>query len=51
MAGGGRGAGGGVGRSSAWVWLSTSGSAVPWLHVRLDARPKYYVFGPYRAVG
>lgn len=39
------------GRSSEPVWLSTSGSAVPWLHVRLDARPKYYVFGAYRAVG
>ncbi|WP_434426587.1 DUF6940 family protein [Nannocystis pusilla] len=38
-------------RSSAPVWLSTSGSAVPWLHVRLDARPKYYVFGAYRAGG
>jgi hypothetical protein len=21
---------------------------VPWLHVRLDSRPKYYVFDPYR---
>lgn len=23
------------------VWLSTSGGGVPWLHVRLDRRPKY----------
>ena len=38
-------------RSPAPLWLSTSGSAVPWLHVRLDARPKYYVYGAYRAVG
>ena len=30
------------------VWLSTAGAGVPWLHVRLDDRPKYYVFGPYR---
>ncbi|PCC74277.1 hypothetical protein SAMN02745121_04380 [Nannocystis exedens] len=37
-------------RSPAPVWLSTSGSAVPWLHVRLDARPKYYVHAPYRAI-
>lgn len=24
------------------TWLSTAGSSVPWLHIRLDARPKYY---------
>ncbi len=30
------------------VWLSTAGAGVPWLHVRLDDRPKYYVHGPYR---
>ncbi len=30
------------------VWLSTAGLGVPWLHVRLDSRPKYYRFGPYR---
>ena len=24
------------------VWLSTEGSGVPWLHVRMDARPKYH---------
>jgi hypothetical protein len=24
------------------VWLSTEGSGVAWLHVRLDSRPKYY---------
>ena len=24
------------------VWTSTSGGGVPWLHVRLDDRPKYY---------
>ena len=29
-------------------WLSTSGLGVPWLHVRLDPRPKYYRHGPYR---
>jgi hypothetical protein len=30
------------------VWLSTAGMGVSWLHVRLDSRPKYYSFGPYR---
>jgi hypothetical protein len=30
------------------LWLSTAGAGVPWLHVRLDDRPKYYGFGPYR---
>ncbi|MDB5433656.1 MAG: hypothetical protein JWP35_4772 [Caulobacter sp.] len=30
------------------VWLSTSGLGVPWLHVRLDARPKYYTHTAYR---
>jgi hypothetical protein len=36
--------------SSAPLWLSTAGAGVSWLHVRLDARPKYYVYAPYRAV-
>lgn len=29
-------------------WLSTSGLGVAWVHVRLDARPKYYQYTPYR---
>lgn len=33
------------------VWLSTAGAGVSWLHVRIDNRPKYYAFGPYRAGG
>jgi hypothetical protein len=33
------------------VWLSTAGAGVSWLHVRLDDRPKYYGFGPYRQGG
>ncbi len=38
-----------LGRLSARpVWLSTAGAGVPWLHVRLDDRPKYYAHGPYR---
>ncbi len=30
------------------VWLSTAGTGVAWLHVRLDDRPKYYGYAPYR---
>jgi len=30
------------------IWLNTAGAGVPWLHVRLDERPKYYGFEPYR---
>ena len=30
------------------TWLSTAGIGVAWLHVRLDSRPKYYGFRPYR---
>lgn len=29
-------------------WLSTAGMGVHWLHVRIDARPKYYRFEPYK---
>ncbi len=32
------------------VWLSTAGGGVSWLHVRLDDRPKYYGYVPYRAI-
>lgn len=31
------------------LWLSTAGGGVPWLHVRLDQRPKYYGYQPYRS--
>jgi len=31
------------------LWLSTSGTGVAWLHVRLDRRPKYYQHAPYRS--
>ena len=31
------------------LWLSTAGAGVPWLHVRLDSRPKYYGYAAYRA--
>ena len=30
------------------LWLSTAGGGVAWLHVRLDAQPKYYGHAAYR---
>jgi len=30
------------------TWLSTAGGGVAWLHIRLDSRPKYYSYAPYR---
>jgi len=32
------------------LWLSTAGGGVPWLHVRIDLRPKYYNYHPYTAI-
>jgi hypothetical protein len=29
------------------VWLSTDGTGVAWLHIRLDPRPKYYDYTPF----
>lgn len=34
-------------RGAAPTWVSTEGSGVSWLHVRLDIRPKYYHYQPY----
>jgi len=31
-------------------WVSTAGMGVPWLHVRIDSRPKYFRHAPYRSV-
>merc|ERR1712187_583010 len=36
-------------RMSRPTWLSTEGSGVPWLHVRLDTRPKYYHTAEYKS--
>jgi hypothetical protein len=36
----------GIGRSP--LWLSTAGGGVAWLHVRIDSRPKYYGYSPYK---
>lgn len=30
------------------TWVSTSGLGVYWLHIRLDTKPKYYSYQPYR---
>lgn len=30
------------------VYLSTSGAGVSWLHMRLDKRPKYYTYRPFK---
>jgi hypothetical protein len=30
------------------LWVSTAGLGVGWVHVRLDTRPKYYRYAPYR---
>lgn len=35
-------------RPGSRLWISTAGLGVPWLHVRLDSRPKYYKHQPYR---
>ena len=29
-------------------WLSTAGLGVSWVHLRIDTRPKYYRFDPYK---
>jgi len=34
--------------SSVPLWLSTAGLGVSWLHLRIDSRPKYYRFAPYK---
>ncbi len=31
------------------LWLSTAGGGGAWLHVRLDSRPKYYGYTPYKS--
>ena len=32
------------------LWISTSGNAVPWLHIRLSKKPKYYTFLEYKKI-
>jgi hypothetical protein len=31
------------------LWVSTAGGGVDWLHVRLDSRPKYIAYAPYKS--
>lgn len=31
------------------IWLNTAGGGVDWLHVRLDSKPKYYAYTPYKS--
>jgi hypothetical protein len=33
------------------MWISTAGLGVAWLHLRLDSRPKYLRFKPYKNDG
>jgi hypothetical protein len=33
------------------MWISTAGLGVSWLHLRLDSRPKYLRFEPYKNGG
>ena len=37
-------------RGDAPTWLSTCGTGVRWLHVRLDSRPKYYSHVPFKTM-
>ncbi|OEU11463.1 hypothetical protein FRACYDRAFT_192355, partial [Fragilariopsis cylindrus CCMP1102] len=30
------------------IWFSTAGTGVAWLHFRLDNRPKYYLYRPFK---
>lgn len=32
------------------VWLNTAGGGIAWLHIRLDSRPKYYNYSPYKTL-
>lgn len=34
--------------SNKMTWLSTAGMGVYWLHLRIDSRPKYYRYQPYK---
>jgi hypothetical protein len=36
--------------SNAPFWVSTAGLGVAWVHIRIDSRPKYYRYAPYRAL-
>lgn len=33
-----------------WTWFSSSGMGVAWLHLRIDDRPKYYSYVPFKTL-
>lgn len=35
---------------SEFIWINTAGHGVPWLHLRIDDKPKYYQFKEYRSL-
>lgn len=35
-------------QGSKYTWLSTSGLGIYWLHMRIDSKPKYYTYQPYK---
>lgn len=37
-----------AGASDIPLWFSTAGTGVPYLHFRLDSRPKYYHYDPFK---
>ena len=37
-----------ISSTSETMWFSTSGTGIAWLHFRLDRRPKYYTYKPFR---
>jgi hypothetical protein len=37
------------GDDDALLWFSTCGTGIAWLHLRLDPRPKYYSFNPFKS--
>lgn len=34
-------------QNGTWVYWSTSGLGVSWLHMRIEQQPKYYTYTPY----
>ena len=38
------------GDDEAGTWFSTNGMGVAWLHLRIDDRPKYYSYAPFKCL-
>jgi hypothetical protein len=30
------------------IWVNTAGGGVEWLHARIDKKPKYYTYSPFK---